>query len=117
MFCDTHSYKILAPKAVDAAKDPKSAAAAVLDEVALDNELYRLGNTKACIPPIILIDPSFQLRIFHFMSTSLNVSFRLCLKLQHNPTLYSRLQSYVHVVDACNYFALATIQLSAEKIL
>uniref|UniRef100_A0A336MJ45 CSON000536 protein n=1 Tax=Culicoides sonorensis TaxID=179676 RepID=A0A336MJ45_CULSO len=42
-------YKILAPKAMIEAKDPKSAAGACMDAVALDPELYRLGHTKACV--------------------------------------------------------------------
>lgn len=43
----TISYKILNPKGVDAEKEPKKIAAAILDVSGLDPELYRLGNTKA----------------------------------------------------------------------
>ncbi|KAL6426876.1 hypothetical protein ACFW04_009267 [Cataglyphis niger] len=39
-------YKILAPAAVDKAKDPKSAASAILESTGLDADLYRLGHTK-----------------------------------------------------------------------
>ncbi|XP_019882418.1 myosin heavy chain, muscle isoform X12 [Camponotus floridanus] len=39
-------YKILAPAAVDKAKEPKEAAAAVLDSTGLDPDMYRLGHTK-----------------------------------------------------------------------
>lgn len=46
--CDKNSYKILAPKAMDGQKDPKKACGVCLDAVNLDEELYRLGNTKAC---------------------------------------------------------------------
>jgi myosin heavy subunit len=42
------SYKILNPKEVDQVGDPKKCGAVILDKVALDPELYRLGNTKAC---------------------------------------------------------------------
>jgi len=40
-------YKILAPAAVDKAKEPKDAAAAVLESTGLDPDMYRLGHTKA----------------------------------------------------------------------
>lgn len=40
-------YKILAPAAVDKAKEPKDAAAAILDSTGLDADMYRLGHTKA----------------------------------------------------------------------
>ncbi|XP_018368036.1 PREDICTED: myosin heavy chain, muscle isoform X6 [Trachymyrmex cornetzi] len=39
-------YKILAPAAVDKAKEPKDAAAAILDSTGLDADMYRLGHTK-----------------------------------------------------------------------
>ncbi|XP_071578986.1 myosin heavy chain, muscle-like isoform X11 [Temnothorax nylanderi] len=39
-------YKILAPAAVDKAKEPKDAAAAVLESTGLDADMYRLGHTK-----------------------------------------------------------------------
>ncbi|XP_025996500.1 myosin heavy chain, muscle isoform X19 [Solenopsis invicta] len=39
-------YKILAPAAVDKAKEPKDAAAAILDSTGLDADQYRLGHTK-----------------------------------------------------------------------
>ncbi|XP_032677927.1 myosin heavy chain, muscle isoform X6 [Odontomachus brunneus] len=39
-------YKILAPAAVDKAKEPKQAAAAVLESTGLDPDMYRLGHTK-----------------------------------------------------------------------
>ncbi|XP_011883426.1 PREDICTED: myosin heavy chain, muscle isoform X26 [Vollenhovia emeryi] len=39
-------YKILAPAAVDKAKEPKDAAAAILDSTGLDADTYRLGHTK-----------------------------------------------------------------------
>ncbi|XP_072746179.1 myosin heavy chain, muscle isoform X12 [Anoplolepis gracilipes] len=39
-------YKILAPAAVDKAKEPKEAAAAVLESTGLDPDMYRLGHTK-----------------------------------------------------------------------
>ncbi|CAL1689368.1 unnamed protein product [Lasius platythorax] len=39
-------YKILAPAAVDKAKEPKDAAAAVLESTGLDPDMYRLGHTK-----------------------------------------------------------------------
>ena len=39
-------YNILAAKAVAKAKNPKAAAKAVLDEVKLEKEKYRLGHTK-----------------------------------------------------------------------
>lgn len=42
------SYKILAPKVMEEQKDPKKAAGACLESIPLDEELYRLGNTKAC---------------------------------------------------------------------
>lgn len=42
------SYKILAPKAMDEEKDPKKACGKCLESIPLDEELYRLGNTKAC---------------------------------------------------------------------
>lgn len=44
------SYKLLNPKGVNELKDskePKKTAQCILDAVALDAELYRLGNTKA----------------------------------------------------------------------
>lgn len=44
----TISYKILNPKGVDAEKVPQKIAQAILDVAALDPELFRLGNTKAC---------------------------------------------------------------------
>jgi len=46
-------YKILAPAAVDKAKEPKDAAAAVLDSTGLDPDMYRLGHTKARLPIIL----------------------------------------------------------------
>ncbi|KAL0119527.1 hypothetical protein PUN28_007766 [Cardiocondyla obscurior] len=39
-------YKILAPAACDKAKEPKDAAAAILDSTGLDADMYRLGHTK-----------------------------------------------------------------------
>ncbi|XP_070153024.1 myosin heavy chain, muscle isoform X5 [Polyergus mexicanus] len=39
-------YKILAPAAVDKAKEPKDAAAAILESTGLDPDMYRLGHTK-----------------------------------------------------------------------
>ncbi|XP_011647034.1 myosin heavy chain, muscle isoform X8 [Pogonomyrmex barbatus] len=39
-------YKILAPAAVDKAKEPKDAAAAILESTGLDADMYRLGHTK-----------------------------------------------------------------------
>lgn len=49
-------YKILAPAAVDKAKEPKDAAAAILDSTGLDADSYRLGHTKArfTLFPLIL---------------------------------------------------------------
>ncbi len=44
------SYKILAPKAVEGIADPKKVCLVVLEQIGLDAELYRLGNTKAWIP-------------------------------------------------------------------
>ena len=41
-----HRYGILAAEACKANKDPKKACAAVLEEIKLDNELYRVGLTK-----------------------------------------------------------------------
>ncbi|XP_014480421.1 PREDICTED: myosin heavy chain, muscle isoform X3 [Dinoponera quadriceps] len=39
-------YKILAPAAVDKSKEPKDAAAAILDASGLEADMYRLGHTK-----------------------------------------------------------------------
>jgi hypothetical protein len=46
-------YKILAPAAVDKAKEPKDAAAAVLESTGLDADMYRLGHTKARLPFVL----------------------------------------------------------------
>lgn len=43
-----NSYKILAPKIADQHKDPAKASGAILETTGLDQELYRLGKTKAC---------------------------------------------------------------------
>lgn len=45
----THSYKILAPAAMDACKEPKEACSKCLEVVGLEAELYRIGHTKARI--------------------------------------------------------------------
>lgn len=45
---NVYSYKILAPKIMEEQKDPKKACGACLESIPLDEELYRLGNTKAC---------------------------------------------------------------------
>jgi hypothetical protein len=38
----------LNPKEVEKVGDPKKCGGVILEAVALDPELYRLGNTKAC---------------------------------------------------------------------
>lgn len=44
------SYQILAPAQMQAEKDVKKAAGVCLEVIGLDQELYRLGHTKARIP-------------------------------------------------------------------
>lgn len=45
-------------------KDPKKACGACLDAVKLDEELYRLGNTKACLTWIAVFKLCFNVLIF-----------------------------------------------------
>ena len=56
-------YKILAPAAVDKAKEPKDAAAAILDSTGLDADMYRLGHTKARFIPFSPPDAIFDLAL------------------------------------------------------
>ena len=44
----SYSYTILAPNVVKDQPDPKIATKGILETIALETELYRLGNTKAC---------------------------------------------------------------------
>ena len=45
----SYSYTILAPNVVKNQADPKIATKDILETIALEPELYRLGNTKACL--------------------------------------------------------------------
>lgn len=45
------SYTILAPAVSKKESDPKKSSQGVLETIQLDPELYRLGNTKACLYP------------------------------------------------------------------
>ena len=56
------SYKILAPKEMEAAKEPKDAAAACLEKIELDADKYRIGHTKAGIFLTLI----FTLKLFVF---------------------------------------------------
>lgn len=47
------SYKILNPKGIDGVADLQKAAKIILESTGLDEETYRIGNTKAC--PIKII--------------------------------------------------------------
>lgn len=49
---DCISYTILAPAIAKKEEDPKKGCQGVLEAVQLDTELYRLGSTKACGPPL-----------------------------------------------------------------
>lgn len=44
---DQHSYKILCIKEIYEIKSEKKCAEKIIDTVALNEDLYRLGNTKA----------------------------------------------------------------------
>ena len=43
------SYTILAPAVSKRESDPKKSAQGILETIQLDTELYRIGNTKACL--------------------------------------------------------------------
>lgn len=44
-----YSYQILSPKELVGVGDPKKCAQIILDATSLDPDMFRLGNTKACL--------------------------------------------------------------------
>lgn len=48
------SYTILAPAVSKRESDPKKSAQGILETIQLETELYRIGNTKACLYPYSL---------------------------------------------------------------
>lgn len=44
-----NSYQILNPKGIKGLEDPKKASKILIESTELDADLYRLGNTKACV--------------------------------------------------------------------
>ena len=53
---DIYSYKILAPAILDSEPDPKTGCGKCIESVGLDEDLYRIGHTKARIAQCLFLN-------------------------------------------------------------